>query len=200
MVSTSLNIWLSAILTIMAFTFIYKENPLYRFTENLLVAVSAAYTCVLGLQKVWTSAIIPLYKGEHLSVIIPLVIGCLLYVRFYKGFEWVNRWPLAVVVGVGTAVALRRILTVEILGQVMGTIKSVNSIDNIVLIITVVTSIFYFFFTVEHEGPVGWTAKIGRYAIMVFLGAKYASSVSLRFVLLTGRLKFLLWDWLGISP
>ena len=37
-----LRIWFSALLTLMIFSFLYKDNPFYKFAEPLFVGVSAA--------------------------------------------------------------------------------------------------------------------------------------------------------------
>ena len=35
--------WVAALLTLALFSFLYKENPVFRFAEHLLVGVSAGY-------------------------------------------------------------------------------------------------------------------------------------------------------------
>jgi len=41
-----IGIWAAALLTLAIFSFLYKENPIYRFAEHLLVGVSAGYYLV----------------------------------------------------------------------------------------------------------------------------------------------------------
>ena len=41
------GVWLSALLTIAVFSFLFKDNPLYRLAEHLVVGVSAGYTTVI---------------------------------------------------------------------------------------------------------------------------------------------------------
>ena len=36
--STDPGIWVAAILTLAVFSFLYRENPVFRFAEHLLVA------------------------------------------------------------------------------------------------------------------------------------------------------------------
>ena len=39
----TLCIWIGAFITLCCFSFLWKDNPLYRFTESLFVGVSAGY-------------------------------------------------------------------------------------------------------------------------------------------------------------
>jgi len=48
-------IWAAALLTIFIYTFLYKDNPFYKFAEHLLVGLSVGYT--VGIT--WYQAIIP---------------------------------------------------------------------------------------------------------------------------------------------
>jgi hypothetical protein len=42
-----MGIWLAAFLTLCIFSFLYKDNPLYKFSEHLFVGVSAGYQLTL---------------------------------------------------------------------------------------------------------------------------------------------------------
>ena len=39
----TLGVWLAALLTLAVFSFLYKDNPFYKFAEHLFTGVSAAY-------------------------------------------------------------------------------------------------------------------------------------------------------------
>jgi hypothetical protein len=42
-VSHDFGIWVGALLTLFVFSFLYRDNPLYKFAEHLFVGVSAGY-------------------------------------------------------------------------------------------------------------------------------------------------------------
>jgi len=42
-----ISIWIAAILTLGIFSFLYKDNPLYKACEALFVGVSAAYWAIV---------------------------------------------------------------------------------------------------------------------------------------------------------
>src|SRR5207247_5918093 len=49
--SHDLGVWVSAFLTLCVFSFLYKDNPFYKFAEHLFVGVSAGYYIILNF---WT--------------------------------------------------------------------------------------------------------------------------------------------------
>ncbi len=54
--SDLIGIWLGAFFTLAIFSFLYKENPLYRLAEHLFVGVSAAFGILVSLdQAIWPS-------------------------------------------------------------------------------------------------------------------------------------------------
>ena len=79
-----------------------------------------------------------------------------------------------------------------------GAVNPGELINNWLLVIGVVTTLVFFFFSKEHKGALGGTARIGIYFLMVSFGASYGYTVMARISLLIGRLQFLLDDWLGI--
>ena len=56
----------------------------------------------------------------------------------------------------------------------------------------------YFFFSIEHKGVVGRTAKVGIWVLMITFGAGFAYTVMGRITLLTQRIEFLFGDWLRL--
>ena len=40
-VSGDIGVWVAAVLTLCIFSFLYKDNPFYKFAEHLFVGVSA---------------------------------------------------------------------------------------------------------------------------------------------------------------
>ena len=73
-----------------------------------------------------------------------------------------------------------------------------GTLNNLVLIIGVITSLVYFWFSIEHKGPIGVAAKAGIYFLMVGFGAAFGYTVMARVSLLIGRVLFLMRDWLQI--
>ena len=72
-------------------------------------------------------------------------------------------------------------------------------LGNLLLIVGLITTLVFFFFSLEHKGPVGQTAKVGVYFLMLSFGASFGFTVMSRISLLLDRLRFLYGDWLGFT-
>ena len=73
-----------------------------------------------------------------------------------------------------------------------------GTISNIVTLVGVVCGLIYFFFSKEHKGTFGGASKLGIWVLMVTFGASFGYTVMARISLLTGRVLFLIDDWLGL--
>jgi len=72
-------------------------------------------------------------------------------------------------------------------------------INGWILLITLLGTLAYFFFTVERKGTgIKLGASIGRWTLMVALGASFASTLLFRWTLAFGRVDFLLHTWLKL--
>jgi hypothetical protein len=58
----------------------------------------------------------------------------------------------------------------------------------------------YFFFSIEHKGFIGKTAKVGIWFMMITFGASFGYTVMGRIALLAARLEFLFGEWLHFIP
>lgn len=226
--SMSLTVWMGAVITLCCFSFLYRDNPFYRFAEHLFVGVSAGYYFssisfhqVLKPNLLAKLAPSTFGSGGGLAVpsetmlIIPGVLGLLMLFRLSQTHSWVSRFTVAFVMGVSTGLAIVYSTENYLIPQmtkamvpmfVSGTgpgLSSVNwfgSFSNIVLVIGSVSCLFYFFFSTEHRGPVfGNVARVGIYYLMISFGASFGVTVMGRISLLIGRFQFLLGDWLGIA-
>ena len=66
----------------------------------------------------------------------------------------------------------------------------------VLLLIGVVGTLTYFFFSREHKGLIGAGSRIGIAAIMISFGASFGYTVMARVSLLIGRCYFLINDWI----
>lgn len=210
------GIWLSALLTLCIFSFLYKDNPFYKFAEHLFVGISVGYGVVLSIhQGVIPFAYEPLKKaftGEDpykFFTIIPIIIGLLFFTRLIPKYSWLIRYPIAILIGIGSGVAIPRAMQALIFEQINGTIKAFSDFGNlggwaifgaILMFVGVICTLTYFFFSVEHKGVVGGMSKIGIIFLMIGFGSAFGNTVMGRVSLLIERVDFLLSDWLHIIP
>ena len=207
--SHDIGIWIAALLTLGIFSFLYRDNPVYKFCEHLFVGVSAGYYVVLTMiSSVYPNLFQPLFNSFatdfHWLLIIPLILGIMLFSRFFPRGDWLSRWPIAFVLGVYPALRITGFGQGDFVEQIHGSILPLwvpgsigTSIGNILLVVGLVCTLIFFFFSKEHKGALGGTARLGIYFLMVSFGASYGYTVMARVSLLIGRVMFLLDDWLG---
>ena len=197
--------WVAVGLTLFIFSFLYKDNPLFKLGEHLYVGISVGYSVVV----VWFTVFIRLVwqeiaKGNY-EPLIPVMIGLLIWTRFVPKIAWLSRLAFAFVVGFGSGVAIPRTISSYILKQIEDTVNPLvtmtaggislnldlanpqSGINTIVLLIGVVSVLFYFFFSVEHSGAGYVAARTGVYFLMIGFGAAFGYTVMSRMSLLIGR-------------
>ena len=206
-------IWttIGAILTLSIYSFLYKDNPFYKFAEHLVVGISAGYYLVIYTfnfivpnvaRPVFALELggdaIPFAGLEWWMALIPGLLGLLLYARFFPKFAWVGRWPLGIYVGGYAGLGLSPVMQARILSQMQANSLPLTSLTNILLVVGLLGTLIYFFFSMRHKGVLGVFARIGIVFLMVGFGASFGYTVMSRISLLIGRVDFLLSDWLHL--
>lgn len=195
--SASFGVWLAGFVTIATMSYVYKENPFFRLAEHIYVGISAGHAVVMGYGNIRDMAWKPMTTKGQLVWIIPIVLGILLYARYIKGVSWISRIPMSVILGLGLGVAMRGAIDGDFVKQILATLK-IKDLNGCLLLLGVVTSLSYFFFSKEIKGPAKAVPQIGRYVMMVAFGAAFGNTVMGRMALLIGRVQFILGDWWGI--
>jgi len=206
-----LGIITAVALTLAMYSFLYKDNPVFKITENLFVGVAMGYWIIItwfNILKpdVYEQLIVPLFKdtgnAPQYTVIIPTILGVFMLLRFSNKLSWLSRWSFAFVVGLGAGITIPNFIHAFILKQL--TFDSLiaaslpDSINNFLILLGVVSVLIYFFFSLEHKGVIGGVSKIGVWFLMIAFGASFGFTVMARMSLLIGRIQFLIRDWLGI--
>ncbi|MFA6583007.1 MAG: hypothetical protein WCS77_01815 [Elusimicrobiaceae bacterium] len=202
--SSIIGAWVAAGLTLFIYSFLYRENPLFKIAEHLYLGVSVGYAFCILLFNVWFPKIQgPVLVGDWTPVL-PSLLGLTLLTRLHPKHSWVSRFGFAFIMGYASGVAIPAVLTTMFLKQIQGTIVPVfrltasggldlsggalwDSFSVLLLAAGCVAVLFYFFFSVEHKGPLKKVPVIGIYFLMVYLGASFGVTVMSRFSLLYGR-------------
>jgi hypothetical protein len=179
-------------------SFFYKDNPFYKLVEYLYVGASAGHAITLGWANIRDMGLTPMMKTGKIALIIPIVLGLMLYTRFSKSALWVSRIPMGFLVGIGTGMAIRGTIGSQVVTQIQSTILDPFKFNNLVIIVGVVTTLSYFFFTWKQSGIGHASAITGRMFMMVTFGAAFGNTVMGRMSLLIARLQYLYGNWLGI--
>jgi len=185
--------WLEFAFTIFIFSFILKENIFFRIAEHVFIGVSAGFMTIVALRSIYSVGYLGLVQKQQYGMIIAIVLGLMLYLRYSKKTEVYYRWPIALLIGLGTGLSIRGGIDAMFLKQIRATILPLNTFNNAFIVFGVLFSTYYFFFTVPRKGIIAETpAKIGRYILMLGFGAEYGSTISSRLALFIDRLTFLL--------
>jgi hypothetical protein len=202
--------WVAAILTISIYSFLYRDNPLYKFAESLFVGLGAGYwVCLLYHETIVPKLIQPLFFGGDAGVawlrIFPGVLAVFMLLRFFPKLSWLSRWALGFIVGMYSAVNITGFAQGDFVAQIHATMTMPVSsggplaiILNVSTIVGIFAVLIYFFFSKEHKGGLGGFAKLGIWFLMVAFGASFGYTVMGRVSLLIGRMQFLLRDWLHL--
>jgi len=205
--------WLAALLTLAAFSFLYKDNPIYRFAESLFAGVSLGYYVGIVLDQTLKPNLFEPLKtnfGLNWDLMLAGVLGALLYVRYVPRIGWVARYGLAVYVAYYIGVEFTQKIQGEVMPQLARTIRPLNqwslasvgaffaspSLVSLLAIVGTYSVLVYFFFSREHGRVMRPISRLGIWFLMISFGAAFGFTVMGRVALLIGRLNFLILDWI----
>jgi hypothetical protein len=219
--------WVGALLTLCILSFLYKDNPFYRFGEHLFVGVSNGYFIAFMYHRVIVPVMLKPFAGavssafrtgltwEHINpiapqnflLIVPGLIGCLYFMRFVKGAQWLVRIPIGIFMGYYTGLAVPAQFEGVVFPQLRGTLvtradfagpNTFAGVWAIVVLVGVLGTLAYFFFSREQRGIWKVGSKTGIIFIMIGFGASFGFTVMARVSIAIGRFLFLLRDWLHL--
>jgi len=207
--------WVGVFLTLAVFTFLYKENPIFRFAEYTFVATGVGYWIAYNVYYCYDLAIgvpggdVGLLGGQWWWIF-AFLLGIIYYFVLTRKYFWLYRYSLAVIVGVGTGLTLRTLVQAQFLTLVTSTFMNLaptskgnliifdpakpaaaSLINNLLIVVLVATSVIYFFFTSETKA-IKNAGRIGRIALMTAFGAAYGNTIMTRMNLFIGRTQYLL--------
>jgi len=214
---------LGAMLTLAIFSFLYKDNPFYKFAEHLVVGVSAGYWAVI----LWHNGLVPnlferLKDGDWYYLwanssrpwyLVPALLGILMWTRFSKKYSWISRWPIAMYIGIATGVAIPLEMSNRVNKQLYAAMAHINwgnflgtgfldtaaGFSEIIVFVGTIAGLIYFFFSKAHTGTFGVVAKVGIYILMIGFGASFGLTVMARISLFIQRIQFMHEEWAMIA-
>lgn len=203
-----LGVWLGVFFTFAIFSFLYKDNPLYKVAEQIFVGLSAGYWLVYTIYFIMIPNLYSKLTGDfhaNAMLIIPAILGIMMLIRVIPKLEWLSRYPISLLMGTTSGLSMMLFIKSDLLQQLVATMLNPFAADNLaqgigefIMIVGTVCGLAYFYFSKKHEGAFGATAKVGIYYLMVSFGAAFGYTVMARISLLIGRIQFLLGDWLHL--
>ena len=181
----TLEIILGTVCTLAVFSYLHRENPVYRLFENIFIGIAVGHILVMSVGTIRGSTIAPILRGDLLSVL-PLILGLCLYFYFSRKYFHVYRIPMAIIVGVGVGLGVRGVVHGTIVNLLRANVaqvdlgKDIMSITNNLIIVGGSLFVLFFFvftFFIERAGITGTFIKGARYILMITFGAMLASQV-----------------------
>ena len=201
--------WVAALLTLCLMSFLYRDNPFFRFAEALFAGVSLGYYIGITLDQtlrpnLWMPLVTDGVTATNAHLLFAGLVGFNLYTRYIPKIAWWARSSLALYVGYYVGINMVQKLQGEVLPQSAATMvdlsgggTALGAWNSIVMFVGVLAVLIYFFFSVEHKGAVGRFSRVGIWFLMLGFGAAFGYTVMGRVSLLIGRFNFLVIQWIG---
>ena len=215
-----LTIWLGALATLAIFSFLFRENRVYRFAEHTLLGLGIGF----GVATTITDIILPKWWaplsagwtaperdwGIVALAMVELALGLMWYGVYHRKTVWMSRIVMGLAIGAGAGVAFKAEIN-DKLPQLIASFKSPyvpadqatafhNTPSNIVFVVVMLCVLSYFFFSVEQNRPVLRTSsRIGLAFLMLTFGVFFSNAIMTRMSVFIERVWFLLSQWLRIG-
>jgi len=128
----AIGLIVAAGLTLIMYSFLYRDNPLFKIGENLYVGVSLGYTVVitwreflrpLVYQPLFEAPTAAAFNNSLLHLAVPVILGILLLARISRKHGWISRYSYALMIGWGAGVAIPLVTNSYILQQLTAAVK-----------------------------------------------------------------------------
>lgn len=215
----SLALWLGAFVTLAVFSYLAKDNAVYRLVQQAALGLSVGMGLVIAWKQVlapkWWEPMVGGFGGTRPWTqalwLLAVVPGSLWYFQLSKRLFWVSTLVSGLFLGVAAGLAFKSQILL-ILPQIGASLKLLNPfagpdgfswagllscVSNAVFLAAMMTSLLYFFFSLRTDRALFRVPmRVGRMMLMVCLGAMFGSTVMTRMAYLLERLQFLYDQWL----
>ena len=188
------------LLTLMVFSYLIGDNPLFRVAVYLFIGTASGYAATV----VWHSVLIPklldpLSDPTRLAwTVVPLILSISLWAKLSPRIAWIGSLSMAVLVGVGAATAVGGALLGTLAPQAEAAMDAFSSIEGMVMLVGTVLTLAYFQFgakrtadgAVKRNAILELLAWFGRIFIAVTLGVLFAGVYMAALTAMIERLSF----------
>ena len=199
-----IGLWAGFVLTLMVYSYIIADNILYRLAVYVFVGMTAGYVSAVTFESV----LLPFFRatlgsGETDRIglgFLPLLLVMLLLLKNSRltSLARLGNLGLAVVIGVGAAVALVGALTGTLLPFAEATINegSGEALEAFIVLIGVISTLIYFSYVarrrpngeIRRPALIEAVSLVGQGFIVITLGAMYGAAILTTLALFSERL------------
>lgn len=214
--SDLIGVWVGAILTLLVFSYLLGDTPLFRLAQAVFVGVAVGYAATVAVYLVLLPRLFdPLIENVSVNwpLFIPLALGMLLLAKLRTDWAPLGNVSIAFLFGVGGALAVGGALSGALLPQLAATVVSLSpaqgwntGVNNLLLVFGTIGAFLSFRFMAKPQQPLarivdatarGW-GYFGRWFVLIAFGAIFADTAVSRVSILIGRVYYLLHDWLQV--
>jgi hypothetical protein len=212
--------WIGAlfgfVLTLLVFSYLIGDNPLFRITLHLFIGVSAGFAATVVIYNViFPRMFAPLIYGqgsEQILALVPIILAGMMITKISPRFAFIGNLPMAYIVGVSAAAAIGGAVLGTLIPQ---TLASMNLLDvqasqafdadlglrlvnGIIILIGTLTTLSYFQFSslssitdkTQLQTWIEALGQIGQVFVAITFGFLFAGVFSAALTALIGRVLF----------
>jgi hypothetical protein len=208
-----ISAFIGLVLTLMVFSYLIGDNPLFRIAVYLFIGVASGYAATV----VWYYVLLPKLAQAITTLdplsIVPFVFGLSLLAKLSPRTSWIGSFAMAVLVGVGAAAVVGGALIGTLLPQAQSTIDGFDVLaagnigeaafrllGGVIILVGTVFTLASFHFsagraadgTPKRNRVIEGVAWVGRIFIAITLGALFAGVYLSALTAMIERLSFVI--------
>ena len=117
------------LLTLMVFSYLIRDNPLFRVAVYLFIGVASGYAATIIWHDVLFPRLSQVLVGFNPLAILPLLFALSLLAKLLPRISWVGNFAMAVLVGVGAAAAIGGALIGTLMPQAQAAIDGFDIVS-----------------------------------------------------------------------
>jgi len=162
-------------------TIFYRENAVYKAISSSSVGLMLAFWLKGGFDTIYKDVFKPALFDMNLARMAVLVLGLMIFLRFYQSLAFASKWPIAILAGVGTAIASKGAVSAMILNQIAAgpffTADILTNINNILIWVGAIATTVYFLFSFERGPILNTISRIGQVYMMLAFGVTFGMAI-----------------------
>lgn len=209
--------FLGFVLTLLVFSYLVGDNPLFRITLHMFIGVSAGFVAVVTIYNIILPRLfVPIFinnRSEQILALFPLILAGLLFSKISPRFAFIGNLPMSYLVGVSAAAAIGGAVTGTLIPQVLASMNlfavqsnqafdanvGLRLVNGIIILIGTVATLAYFQFgkysqdseKTQFQTWIDGLGQIGQVFIALTFGFLFAGILSAALTALIGRVLFL---------
>lgn len=130
-----IGIIIAAGLTLIMYSFLYRDNPLFKIAENLYVGVTLGYGAIMTwwlslkpevYDPIFNAPTLGALKSSLLHRAVPITLGLMLVTRLSRKHGWLSRYAYALMIGWGAGIGISVVTHSYILQQLQAAVAPIQ--------------------------------------------------------------------------